>query len=308
MTAALIIAAGKTDRKDRFQPEKQLGAITALERIVTLFKLAGIRRIVVVGDENELPQKLVPAMDLVFLTASAEGEMLDSIKKGLLYLRDKCREALITYADIPMFSRQTVEQLLDGCEEARIPSYRGRCGHPVLLRAECFDRILSYNGGGGLKGAMQAGGIRKQMIETDDAGILAEGEFGTAYEGLLPDHDLTKLRASFQIRISREKGFYGPGIHHLLQLTEEFGSLSRACEHMGMSYTKGRKLIAVMEEQLGAPVLETRQGGRNGGFSHLTDEAKHMMSCYSAFREEAESVLSELFQKHFSGGKENDIR
>ena len=65
MTAALIIAAGKTDRKDRFSPEKQIGRITAIERVVLLFKLAGIQRIVVVGDEEELPQ-LVSSMNLVF--------------------------------------------------------------------------------------------------------------------------------------------------------------------------------------------------------------------------------------------------
>lgn len=121
-----------------------------------------------------------------------------------------------------------------------------------------------------------------------------------AYEGLLADRNTMQLNASFQVKIRKEKGFYGPGVHRLLQLTEELGSLSNACHHMGMSYTKGRKLVSTMEKQLGVPVLETQQGGKTGGYSRLTKEAKLMMHCYAAFLEEAETILQEVFQKHFS--------
>ena len=108
-----------------------------------------------------------------------------------------------------------------------------------------------------------------------------------------------KIRADFRIKISKERSFYGPGVHHLLQLIEEVGSLSNACQHMGMSYTKGRKVLSTMEEQLGTPVVETRQGGKDGGYSRLTEKAKKMMNTYSAFQEEAETALQSIFRKHF---------
>ena len=117
---------------------------------------------------------------------------------------------------------------------------------------------------------------------------------------MLKGHDVMKMRASFRIKISRERDFYGPGIHQLLQLTEESGSLSNACQHMGISYSKGRKIIATMEEQLQLPVLETQQGGKTGGFSRLTEESKKMMHTYDAFLEEAEAALRVIFEKHFS--------
>lgn len=300
MAAALVISAGRTDRKDRFSPERQIGRISALERIVLLFQMTGIRRIVVVGDEQGLAQKLVPSMNLIFLTAPAGGEMLDSIRQGLLYLSDKCDEALIAHVDAPMFSERTVRMLLDADGEVRIPSCRGRCGHPVLLRADCFERIAAYRGGGGLRGAIAASGLRKRIVETDDEGILADRQSGAPWEALPPDRDIAKTRASFQLRIRREKVFYGPGVHQLLQLTEELGSLLGACQHMGMSYTKGRRIISVMEEQLGTPVLETRQGGKAGGSSRLTGEAREIMERYGAFQEEAEAALQEIFRKHFS--------
>lgn len=300
MTAALIIAAGKTDRKDRFSPEKQIGRISAIERVVLLFKLAGIQRIVVVGDEEELPQKLVSSMNLVFLAAPAGGEMLDSIKQGLLYLKNKCTKVLVAYVDVPMFSTHTVQMLLAAEGEVCVPSYHGRGGHPILLRTTCFDDIISYHGKNGLKGAIESSGIMRQFVETEDGGILADGQFGVVYENLVDAHDVMKLRAAFQTRISKEKVFYGPGAHHLLQLTEELGSLSKACHHMGISYTKGRKIISTMEEQMGLPVLETQQGGKTGGGSRLTEAAKKMMISYSAFQEEADVALQEIFQKHFS--------
>ena len=107
------------------------------------------------------------------------------------------------------------------------------------------------------------------------------------------------MTAQVQLRIRREKVFYGPGSHQLLQLTETEGSLANACQRMGISYTKGRRIISVMEEQLGKPVLETGQGGKRGGYSHLTEAARQMMDSYTAFQEEAEDAVQKLFQKHF---------
>ena len=301
MTAALIISAGRTDRKDRFSPERQIGKISAIERIALLFKVAGIQRIVVVGDEEELPQKLVSSMNLVFLTVPAGGEMLDSIRQGLQYLQNKCTDVIISYVDVPMFSLQTVQALLNTTEDVCIPSYHSLCGHPILLRDGCFDDIISYHGTDGLKGAIEAAGIKRQIIEVDDEGILTDTQSGASYETLAIKHEISKMRASFQIKISKEKGFYGPGAHHLLQLTEELGSLSNACQYMGMSYTKGRKIISTMEEQMGTPILETQKGGKTGGGSRLTEAAKQMMVRYSAFQEEADAALQEIFIKHFSG-------
>lgn len=300
MTAALIIATGKTNHKDKFSPERQIGRITAIERIALLYKLAGIQRIVVVGDEQELPQKLVPSMNLIFLTASADGEMLNSIQQGLLYLQGKCTETLISPVDVPMFSKETIQLLLNSSGDVRIPSYRDHCGHPILLSEALFQDIIAYHGDNGLKGALKASHIHPQIIETDDIGILEEGAFDTSYANLLDTHDMHKLRATFQIKIGREIVFYGPGVHQLLQLIDEFGSLSNACRHMGISYTKGRKIISTMEDQLGEPVLETRQGGKTGGSSYLTEAAKKMMQQYHAFFEEADAALQEIFTKHFS--------
>ena len=89
MTGALIIATGKTDHQSAFAPERQIGRISALERMVLLLQMTGIRRIAVVGDEREYPKKLVPSMNLVFLTASSEGEM-SLLFAGSMYRNSGC--------------------------------------------------------------------------------------------------------------------------------------------------------------------------------------------------------------------------
>ena len=299
MTGALIITTGNTDHQNPFVPERQIGKISALERMVLLFQMSGIRCITVVGDEKGWPQKLVPSMNLVFLTVSSDGEMLDSIRQGLVYLQDKCTEVLVSHVNVPMFSQETVQMLLNSSSNVCIPRYHGRCGHPVLLRKPCFLDIINYKGGHGLKGAIEAAGFQPQIVDTGDVGILSDRDTKMSYEELSEKHDVKRLTASIQFRIRRERIFYDAGIHLLLELTEESGSLSNACQRMGISYTKGRKIIAVMEEQMGMPVLKTGQGGKHGGYSNLTEFAKKFMDCYNEFQEDADEMIQELFQKHF---------
>lgn len=299
MTGALIVATGKTDHSTPFVPEREIGKISALKRMVLLFQMSGIREIAVAGDEREWPKKLVPSMNVVFLTGSSEQEMMDSIRQGIDYLQRQCTEILVSHVNVPMFSERTVRLLLESDGEVCVPRCHGRCGHPILLRKSCFSRILAYQGEKGLRGAVEAAGIHPNIIETEDMGILSDKKTETSYECLSEKHDIRKMTPLVQLRIRREKVFYGPGSHQLLQLTEREGSLANACQRMGISYTKGRRMISTMEEQLGKTILETGKGGKHGGYSCLTEDARQIMDSYSAFQEEAEEAVWKLFQKHF---------
>lgn len=300
MTAALIIAAGKTSHKSGFKPEKEVGTISAIQRIALLFQQAGIQRIAVVcGKEDNKTEKLVPHMNLVFLQNSGNGEMLDSIKTGLSYLQDKCTQVFISPVDVPLFSLKTVRALMAAGGDVCIPSCRGHHGHPILLRAGHFSSIISYTGENGLAGAIKVSGLHREIVEIEDEGVLSNIQKEEPSKELIQHHDLSEMRPSFRFRLHREQPFYGPGAHHLLQLVEETGSLSNACRHMGISYSKGRKIIFTLEQQFGVPVIESRQGGKDGGFSYLTEDARELMRRYDAFCEEAQNTLLLLFEKHF---------
>ena len=135
MTAALIIAAGQTGGARRFEPEKEVGTLSALKRSVLTFQMAGVERIVVVCDgEEDQAEKLIPHMNVVFLHGSHTGEMLESIKTGLSYLRDKCSAVLISHTDVPLFSVETVRRLLAAEGEICVPVCGGRGGHRLPAR------------------------------------------------------------------------------------------------------------------------------------------------------------------------------
>jgi molybdate transport repressor ModE-like protein len=301
MVAALIIAAGKTARESGFEPLIEVGTITAIKRIVMVFQRAGIERVVVVCEGGESKtEKLTAHMNIVYLSGREDIEMLDNIKIGLTYLSGKCTSALITHVGVPLFSVETVRALINAKNPVCIPTHRGKAGHPILLRSEHFSDILSYSGDSGLAGAVKVSGLRSGFVEVEDEGILTNVHGGTEYGHLLAEHNLRKLYPDIKVRITREKPFYGPGSHLLLQLTHETGSLREACRHMGISYGKGRMIIKRMEQQLEYAVIESQQGGRKGGKSVVTAEARKLMRNYTEFLEESKQCVNEIFLKHFT--------
>jgi molybdate transport repressor ModE-like protein len=72
-----------------------------------------------------------------------------------------------------------------------------------------------------------------------------------------------------------------------------------ACQRMGISYSKGRSVIAQLENQLGETVLQSRQGGRCGGGSQVTAAGRELMERYDGFCREAGAYLTELFHDYF---------
>lgn len=300
MTAALIITAGRTARGGAFEPGKEVGSIPAVQRCAMVFQRAGIERIAAVcGEDGGRTEKLAARMGLEFLHCTGDGEMLDCVKTGLAYLDGKCDSVLITPVDVPLFSAATVRRLLGAGGGVCVPVCRGRGGHPLLLGAEHFPAVLAYQGGGGLAGAVRA--LPRREVAVEDEGVLTNVQRGGAYGELVARHELSRLRPVFTLRLAREQVFYGPGVHQLLQLTEETGSLLSACRYMGLSYSKGRNIIAALEKQLGCPALATQQGGKAGGGSLVTAAARELMDRYQRFCAEAEEQLGALFQRHFDG-------
>lgn len=301
MIAALIIAAGKAARQGEFEPEKELGTISAIQRIAIILQRAGIERIAVVCEEEKNQvEKLTAHMNLVFLHGHKDAETLDNVKTGLAYLQDKCSAALIARVDVPLFSVETVHQLMNANAAVCVPAYHGSMGHPILLRAEHFQAVLSCGESGGLSDAVTAAGLPVHVVPVEDEGILADIQNMESCSHLVAEHDLTELNFDLRIRLMKERAFYGPGTHQLLQLTEETGSLLDACRLMGISYSKGRKLISKTEQQLGYAVIESQQGGKTGGRSNVTAQGKALMAAYSGFHAEAKQCLQQLFYKYFT--------
>ncbi len=298
MIAALVIAAGRTGRKMGFAPQKKVGTISAIERAVTVLQRADISHICVVCADNQT-EKLVARRNVVFLRSSSGAQMFDCIKQGLGYLRDQCDAALIVPVDLALCSVQTVRALAAARGSVCVPAYQGRNGHPILLRGDCFDTLCAYTGPGGLGGAIYHAGLDRTVVPVDDAGILEDVQRTPEARRLPGTQELQKLYLEVEITLCKEQPFFGPQTLQLLRLTQETGSLLAACRRVGVSYSKGRGMIAAAEAQLGGALLARQQGGASGGSSVVTARGAQLMQRYRAYCDAVQASARDLFGIYF---------
>ncbi len=94
--------------------------------------------------------------------------------------------------------------------------------------------------------------------------------------------------------------FFGEGPCRLLHGIEEYGSLRSAAIHMNMAYTKAFSLIKHAETALGFPLTEKQIGGKNGGGSRLTPQAKEFLEKYERYKEACYEANRRIYSEIFS--------
>ena len=84
---------------------------------------------------------------------------------------------------------------------------------------------------------------------------------------------------------------FGNGLYRLLLLIDEYKSINRACKEMRMAYSKAYKMILRSEKDLNCKLLVGKIGGKGGGGSTLTPEARKLISFYEKVNLETETVV-----------------
>jgi molybdate transport system regulatory protein len=107
------------------------------------------------------------------------------------------------------------------------------------------------------------------------------------------------IKISLINQTGKGKPFCGPGMIKLLLEIRRNGNVRDACENMGMSYTKGWKLLARLEAWLGFSVVIRHQGGKGGGEAHLTTEGAAFLEKHCAFSQECETAVGEIFSRYY---------
>ena len=187
-TGAIILAAGMSSRMGRFKPLLEVGSTTAIRRIIATIQSAGAAPVVfVTGYQAELLEAHVSGLGVVCRRNEKyeSSQMLDSIKIGLRYIMGVCEQVLVTPTDVPLFSEATVRKLSALGAGAAIPVYGGRSGHPMLISGNLFTAVESYDGDGGLAGAIKAAGCPIERLEVEDEGILLGMNTPEEYKRLL---------------------------------------------------------------------------------------------------------------------------
>ena len=303
-TAALIVAAGMSSRMGDFKPMLNIGSISIAQRVVATFQQAGVEKIVMITGYNAtLLERHLSGNGIVFLRNEAyqTTQMFDSVCIGLRYLRDKCDRLLFTPVDIPLFTAATVRALLETDAPLACPAVDGETGHPTLIAASLFDRILADPGDRGLRGALERCGAELRLVPVEDRGVLHDADTPEDYKALLRYHNEQLVRPVLSVSLAREKVFFDSRAAMLLQLIDETQSVRLACQRMQMSYSSGWNVIRTLESQLSRTLIRRSQGGAGGGKSSLTEDGRLLLERYVAFSDALRDQAGELFDRYFEG-------
>lgn len=109
---------------------------------------------------------------------------------------------------------------------------------------------------------------------------------------------------NFNVKLTlyNEDYSFGNGLYRLLLLIDEYKSVNRACKEMKMAYSKAYKMIIRSEKDLNCKLLVGKIGGKGGGGSTLTEEARKLMSFY----EQINKKTKEFVEKEIANFK-NEI-
>lgn len=301
-TGAIIVAAGAACGEDGFSPMKKLGTVSVIERIIMTFQQAEADYIVVVtGAKAEALEHCVARYNCICLRNPEyeSTQMLDSAKIGLRYLQNICDQFLLTPADTPLFTVRTVKMLKEAGLPAAIPLCGGQEGHPIILSREAVDHVLSYEKEGGIRGALDTWQDGITYLEVSDPGTLFDTDTPNGCEALLKHHNKQLLRPELKVCLAREETFFDGRAQMLLKLIKQSGSVRMACSRLNLSYSKGWKLLNLLEEQLGFPVIDRHPGGLNGGYTSLSARGEDFLSRYEELvcrsREAVEKIYGEVF-------------
>lgn len=301
-TAGLILAGTGADGLQKFTPWQDTGGISALQRLVITLQKAGVEPVVLVlGPEDAPVEKHLARMGVVFVRQEEEQPGLSKLGAGLEYLQGIADRVLLAPVNYPFFTKNTVEQLLACQKGAARPVYKGKPGYPLLVEGMLVNQLAQGSHWGELESSGEFSKGLWQGIEVEDRGVLLDVKGGQEWDSLLETHESNRLRAQLKLQLAKEKIFFGPGTRLLLELIETTGSVRLACRGMGVSYSKGWKMLSNMEDQLDVQLVDRQQGGKSGGEAHLTPQGKELLLRYEKLEKAAERAVNQLFEEIFEG-------
>jgi molybdenum cofactor cytidylyltransferase len=192
MIAAIILAAGGSERMGQPKAALTLRGTTFLGAILGACQAAGVnRRVVVVGagfdnlfSENDLRGATV------LLNPAVESGPIGSIRIAVQHLVNHPVEAVVVWhVDRPHIAIATLESLLDRFRDGEsaivLPAYRGRRGHPVVFARAVFDELLTAPNDEGARAVVRADPSRVAVVHVDDPAVVEDIDTPEAYQALL---------------------------------------------------------------------------------------------------------------------------
>ncbi|RRD65619.1 NTP transferase domain-containing protein [Fretibacterium sp. OH1220_COT-178] len=295
-TGALLIVFG-SNLYEGMTPIRGGGQkASPVHRAVRTFQRAGADLVVLVSPPDCLDslKKHVAHMSAFCIAPKSGSPSFLLLREGLLHLQSKCERVLLASADYPFFSTDAAAAVLASNAPSVVPTHEGKEGYPIGLSTALIPELLQIQE---MEEQPPFAALKRHIrtfstLEVRDRGIILP--FDQSSEVPQPS-----VFPELRIRLVRRKPFFGQGSSDLLSLIEETHSVRLACQRMGMSYSKGWKILRDMESEWGTPLILRRQGGKNGGSSSLTAEGRALLEAYRKFEKVVQGMAQEAFQSCF---------
>jgi len=190
MIAAVLLAAGKSERMGKFKQLMTLDGKTFVEtcadnlvasRVGEVIVVTGYRAAEVRAALGDRPVQIVENPDF-------ETGMGSSIKRGVESVASHAGGILIALADQPLIATGVLNQIIAEYDYKAplvlIPTFRGRRGHPIILNAALRQEIASMDPKIGLKQVTEAHRESIHYIEVGDDSILIDFDLPGDLEAL----------------------------------------------------------------------------------------------------------------------------
>jgi len=196
MIAAIILAAGASQRMGQPKALLRFRGATFLETVLDASRAAGVdRRIVVVGPDGD---KVLSGIDLAGAWAVRNPDPttgpIGSLRLALLEVLNHPVEGVVAWhVDRPHVTVATIRALVErfgqGDAVIVVPEYHGRRGHPVLFGRAVFQELLNAPVSEGARAVVRADPSRVALVQVEDPAVVEDVDTPEAYRNLLRSID-----------------------------------------------------------------------------------------------------------------------
>ncbi len=211
--AAIVLSAGYSSRMGAFKPLLRIGNQTVLERIIGLFREAGIGDVrVVLGHRADDVVPLVEELGIRWiLNEHFQDGMLSSVKSGVGSIEPDRDAFFLLPVDIPLVRGHTVLKLKEAYRECGksivYPTFLGKRGHPPLIGARYAEEIVQWNGSGGLRSFLREKESDAVNVAVPDEHIGLDMDTPGDYETILgkwADYEIPSVAECMEVLKERD--------------------------------------------------------------------------------------------------------
>lgn len=240
-SSAILLAAGYSRRMGRFKPLLKLDGQTVLERVVSLYRSAGVTDIRVVTGfrSDEIRSALTAQPVSVVHNRDHDKGMFSSVLTGVNSLPAGVRSFFVHPLDIPMVRPHTLAMLMDAFDEhpspVVYPVFDNLRGHPPLVHGDLKDALFSHDGSGGLRTLLGRFDSKALNVQVADAGVLLDLDTPDDFQRLSTRMAMSARLTAHECRMLMEnvRMLPRPIIDHCRQVACLAETLARAVNRSG---------------------------------------------------------------------------